>query len=190
VKRPSGRDVAIVSGVCVCVGVDRGGSRLNTCASDNRFDSPVCRLLNANLGALTAITSQLLVMPIGLLAVLEAGSLWVRACVGETIPSGPHRDPLLSTALSRTAAMVVEDLSIERPRWTGGLITSRLEAQFFAGVSFRGHSELPAGVLCVLDHRPRSLSGEQVAMLESLGRRVAAQLRWRDRPLLATARGG
>ncbi|RYC32369.1 PAS domain S-box protein [Lichenibacterium minor] len=114
--------------------------------------------------------------PIAHINFIDGHRQWFKAEVGIGRRELPAEAPLCAATLEEEEILLVPDLAA-RPgadasfRGLAGPLP-----RFYAGVPLRTPEGVAIGTLCVLDHRPRELDGQQLFILKALARSVMAQL--------------
>ncbi len=117
--------------------------------------------------------------PTALVSLVDEGRQWFKARLGMDVCSTERDVAFCAHALSRSSALVVPDATADPRFATNPLVTGPPGIRFYAGAPLRTHDGFVLGTLCVIDTEPRTLTGQQIAMLEKLAAQVMTQLEHR-----------
>ncbi|WP_242090390.1 GAF domain-containing SpoIIE family protein phosphatase [Curtobacterium sp. DN_7.5] len=96
-------------------------------------------------------------------------------------PTIPLQDTFCGRTLGETGPVVVEDATADTRYADMPMVVDDPNVRFYAGVPLRlGDDEVKVGTLCLVDQVPRTLSDDDLALLEELGV-------WAERELAAGA---
>jgi len=116
------------------------------------------------LDDLTLLAAQMCATPIAVITLVNENRHWIEACVG-TDPTAASRDSLFRAhTIRQDGLFVVSDTHDDDRFREHPLVT---------------HNRRAVGTLSVMDRVPRTLTPEQRAALNALGRQAVAQLRLR-----------
>lgn len=124
---------------------------------------------------LTAIASQICGTPISLITLVDEKRQWFKSATG--LPDGvteTARDVAFCAhaLLQPTQSFIVEDAK-QDPRFAENeLVIGDMDIGFYAGVPLVTKEGYALGSLCVIDHRSRELTADQLGTLERLARQV------------------
>ncbi|MDX2171078.1 MAG: PAS domain S-box protein [Deltaproteobacteria bacterium] len=125
---------------------------------------------------LVALVAQICSAPIASISLIDAERCWIKASVGLDSNEMPRAPTFCSHAILDDALLVVPD-SLRDPRFAGNpLVHGPPFVRAYAGAPLVMPDGPRLGALCVVDHRPRRWSAEQLAALEALGRQVVGQI--------------
>lgn len=132
---------------------------------------------------LVELAAALCGTPIGAITLIDARRQWFKAVSGLEIRESDREISFCAHTIQQDSAMLVEDAAAD-PRFAHNpLVTHHPNIRFYAGVPVTSPEGEPVGSLCVMDQRPRQLSGAQVLALHVLARQVAARMELRLRRL-------
>jgi len=125
--------------------------------------------------------------PVGLVSLVDEDRQWWKATHGLDAAGGgtSREESFCSDAVASGSVLVVED-ALADPRYARKqAVNGPLGVRAYAGAPLVGRDGLPLGTLCVVDWRPRSFTGVQLADLSALADGVVAHLELRraDRAL-------
>jgi DNA-binding response OmpR family regulator len=92
----------------------------------------------------------------------------------------PREDSFCTHAVAARAALVVTD-TVDNPFFAKNRLVRERGLRFYAGVPLLHRDEEALGTLCLLDFAPRPFTMFDLELLGVLGRRVLAELEWRER---------
>lgn len=119
--------------------------------------------------ALADLARRMLGTSMSSVTMIDTDRQWFKARCGP-LASETARAPAFCTVVVETeAALVIGDASVD-PRFAGNpFVVGAPQVRFYAGVPIRGvtpdGTSVPIGTLCVLDDKPRELSGNEVEVL-------------------------
>ena len=117
--------------------------------------------------------------PIGIVNLIGNGRQFFKAEVGLGVRETPLDTAFCSHALLEEEFLLIPDAAAD-PRFAcNPLVTGEPPLRFYAGALLKTADGFPIGTLCVLDHRPRTLSDVQLRSIRVLARQVMAQLEQR-----------
>ncbi|WP_426060933.1 GAF domain-containing protein [Hymenobacter sp. B1770] len=116
------------------------------------------------------LTGKLFQVPIALVSLVEADTVWFRGNVGlEEVPERvPRGESLCSVAVLSDEATVFEDLVNKPCTLINATAVGELGLRFYAGSPLQTATGESVGTLCVIDRKPRLLATEEVALLREL----------------------
>src|SRR6202045_3070935 len=122
-------------------------------------------------------------VPIALITFIDRDTTWFKSEVGlpEEIAEAQQTSRELSVCghvIANDEALVVEDLSRDR-RFANNPLLRERGLRFYAGVHLRS-TKLPLRSLCILDIKPRRMTGREQRLLEAIADDVMEEIQRRD----------
>ena len=124
---------------------------------------------------LTALAATICRTPIAGVSLVDETRQWFKSAIGLDITESPRELSFCTHAILGREPFIVPDSSLD-PRFA---ISSDLGIRFYAGIPLTTSAGHVLGTLCVADHVPRELTGEQIASLEAIARQVMSQIELR-----------
>jgi PAS domain S-box-containing protein len=132
---------------------------------------------------LALIASQICDTPISMISLVDRDRQWFKATVGSDTKETPRDVAFCAHAILQSGLFVIPDAT-EDPRFADNpAVTADPGIRFYAGAPLRTPEGHALGTLCVLDRKPRHLTGDQEEALRALSRQVEGQLELRRRIL-------
>jgi signal transduction histidine kinase/CheY-like chemotaxis protein len=127
------------------------------------------------LDELTRVASRICRTPIALVSLVDESRQWFKARVGLGATETPRDVAFCAHAIHGTDLFVVPDSHVDERFRDNPLVTGAPHVRFYAGAPLvvDGHG---IGTLCVIDHVPRQLDGDDREALRALGRAVAGHV--------------
>ncbi len=125
---------------------------------------------------LTELAAAILGTPIALVSLVDAERQWFKSHYGLAARQTSRNVAFCAHTILQKPTFVVEDATLD-PRFRDNpLVTGPLGVRFYAGarlVTPEGHA---VGTLCVIDHKPRTLTPAQFIAMGQISRQVVALL--------------
>ena len=122
----------------------------------------------AAFDGITQLVQRLLDVPIALVTLVDEERQWLKSCVGLEQRETPREIAFCNHNIRGDGVMVVEDATAD-PRFADNpLVTGPPHMRFYAGAPLLTDDGYALGALCAIDTKPRSLSADDRATLETL----------------------
>lgn len=133
---------------------------------------------------ITRIASMICQTPISLITLIDDKRQWFKSSHGLEMSETPRNIAYCSHALLRpNEPMVVNNALKDERFFDNPLATESPQVIFYAGIPLVNSDGFALGALCVMDHKPREISDEQLAVLKSLSNQVVKLLELRKTKL-------
>ncbi len=130
---------------------------------------------------LTRLAAQICDTPIALVSLLDKDRQWFKSHYGLEARETPRDYAFCAHAILEKGPFVVEDADKDKRFDDNPLVTGEPRVKFYSGIPLVLKNNMPVGTLCVIDHKPRTLSENQLTALEALSRQVVSQLELRTK---------
>ena len=132
---------------------------------------------------ITRLAKSVLETPIVLVSLVDEDRQWFKSNQGLDAGESPRNVAFCDHTIRKTEPMVVEN-ALDDPRFADNpFVTGEPGIRFYAGVPLRTRDGHNIGTLCAIDVKPRTISGQQLNVLEDLARLVVDEMELR---LIAT----
>ena len=128
---------------------------------------------------LVEIASEICEAPVSVVNFIDAERQWFKAEVGLGVRSTPLETSLCGHVILQDDFVEIPDTLEDKRMADNPLCTSEPGFRFYAGAVLKGANGLPLGTLCILDHKPRSLTDRQRRILTVLSKQVMNELNLR-----------
>ncbi len=146
--------------------------RLNALLEYHVLDTPPEDVYDS----ITKIASQICNAPICLISLVEKDRQWFKSKVGLKASETPRSISFCTHAILEKKLMVVRDARKDERFKENPMVTGEPHIVFYAGMPLETPSGYNIGTLCVIDHKPRTLTAEQKASLETFSKLVVSYL--------------
>ena len=159
--------------------VVRDPARLEALGSVHLLDTPA----DADYDRLTRLAMNLLNAPVAQISLIDQDRQFFKSAQGMDEPWASARETPLSHSICQHAVdarvpLVIEDARVH-PTVRDNLAIRDLNVVAYAGIPLITAAGHALGTLCVIDHKPRAWTGEQIETLKTLAAAVLAQIELR-----------
>jgi two-component sensor histidine kinase len=154
---------------------DHIGPRLAALYSYDILDTP----RETAFDDLVSLAGQICGSPISVINLIEEHRQWFKAEVGLGIRETPLDLSICQHVLLQPGITVIPDLRNDPRLCANPLVTAENGLRFYAGCLLETPEGQGIGTLCILDHRERELSPQQLSALRTLAAQVMAQMELR-----------
>ncbi len=138
--------------------------RLLDTAAEERFDQ------------YTRIAAKLFDVSTSLMTLVDGDRQWFKSATGTPIRETSRDMSFCAHAILQPNVLIVPD-ALEDDRFADNpVVVGDERVRFYAGVPLKSSGGYRIGTLCLVDQRPREMSAEETALLESLGQMVEREL--------------
>ncbi|MBW4481064.1 MAG: PAS domain S-box protein [Tildeniella torsiva UHER 1998/13D] len=128
---------------------------------------------------LVQLAAHLCQVPIAVINLVDEHRQWSKAAVGLERFESPRQTSFCTHVVDSDAPLVVPDTHQDARFADNPFVVSPPHLRFYAGLPLRSPLGVTLGTLAVFDRVPRTLTAEQMTLLEALARQVMAQLELR-----------
>jgi GAF domain-containing protein len=126
---------------------------------------------------LTLEAADKLRVPMSMISILDSEREWFKSCFGLDQSSGDRDISFCGHALLSRGTLIVNDTSLDSRFYDNPMVINFPFIRFYAGVVlFDIKTNLPIGVFCIKDTKPRSLSQDEIATLTDIAHRAEREL--------------
>jgi GAF domain-containing protein len=116
-------------------------------------------------------------VPIAVISIIDSGREWFKSCQGLDYKEGPRSTSFCGHTLLSKDVYVIEDTRLDPDFSDNPQVTGKPFIRFYAGVALHNKSNnLPVGVFCIKDTKPRKMATEDVAAILDFANRAEQEL--------------
>jgi sigma-B regulation protein RsbU (phosphoserine phosphatase) len=127
----------------------------------------------------TALAARLFEVPIAIVSIVDRDRIWFKSHHGLAVTEVARDSGLCASAILQGEPWIVTDAAIDPRTLANPLVAGALGLRFYLGVPLTTDDGYNLGTLCVIDHKPRTVSDKDVATLRDLAAMVVAELELR-----------
>lgn len=158
----------------------RDPARLKAVRGSGLLDSPC----EARFDRLARVAAGALDAPIALLTIVDENRQFLKSAIGLAEPWASQREMPLSHSFCQHAVGCPDPLVIpdarEHPLLHDNRAISELGAIAYIGIPLRSTDGHELGTLCLIDHRPREWSADDIALLRDIADTVTQEIQRED----------
>ena len=128
---------------------------------------------------ITRLTKNVLEMPIVLISLIDENRQWFKSNQGLDASETPRDIAFCDHTIRKSEPMVVKDTLLDQRFADNPLVIGEPGIRFYAGAPLRTRDGFNIGTLCVIDIKPRTISGQHLDVLEDLARLVVDEMELR-----------
>lgn len=138
--------------------------RLEALVALDVLDSPK----DERFDRVTRLARGLFSVPIALVCLIDSDRQWFKSRQGPAAADTARDISFCANAIASDAPFVVAD-ALDDPRFADNpLVIGAPHIRFYAGIPLLSRKGLRVGTFCIIDRRPRTMSGQQIAQLADL----------------------
>ncbi len=149
--------------------------RLNLLRRLNILDTPK----EHSFDVLTSTISRLFDVPVCLVSLVDLDRQWFKSHHGIDSSETPRDIAFCAHAILNPTPLIVEDARRDERFSSNPLVTGEPHVVSYVGIPITMDEDLRLGTLCLLDHRPRKFSDDQIELLRSFANQVETLLKLR-----------
>ena len=129
---------------------------------------------------LTRLAAATCEVPIALISLVDRDRQWFKSHYGFAVTQTPRENGFCAHTILGSEPLIVENASIDSRFADNMFVRDDPGIRFYAGVPLITSRGLALGSLCVIDHRPRRLTEDNLGALKTLATQVVQQIELRD----------
>ncbi len=145
--------------------------RLQALRALNILDTPP----EERFDRVTRLARRLFDVPIVLVSLVDADRQWFKSCQGLEAKETPRDISFCSHAILGDDTLVVEDASSDERFSDNPMVTANPPIRFYAGQPLSSADGSKLGTLCLIDHEPRTMTTDDLALLRDLAAMVEGE---------------
>ncbi len=149
--------------------------RLSLLRRLNILDTP----REQSFDSITQTISRLLDIPICLVSLVDLDRQWFKSHHGIETSETPRDQAFCAHAILESSPLIVEDARIDERFRNNPLVTGKPHVVSYVGIPLSIEGDLRLGTLCLIDHKPRKFSQDQIELLTSFANQVETLLKLR-----------
>jgi len=146
--------------------------RLSTLHALDLLDTPP----EDRYDVITSTAAALLQVPVSLISLVDAERQWFKSHHGLTLSETPRDLSFCGHAVLDSEVFVVDDARRDERFHDNPLVNQEPFVRFYAGRPLAAANGERIGTLCVIDHQARTLTAEQLKLLDQLGAWAEAEI--------------
>lgn len=116
-------------------------------------------------------------VPIVTISIIDSNREWFKSCCGVSTKQEPRATSFCGHIMSSNYIFVIEDTLLDSRFADNPQVTGKPFIRFYAGVALNNQlRDLPVGVFCIKDIKPRKLTRENIRVLMDFANRAEDEL--------------
>ena len=132
---------------------------------------------------LTKVATEIFLVPISTLTLIDADREWYKSCQGLTATEGDRAISFCGHALVEDEILVIPDTLKDERFSDNPMVIGKPFIRFYAGVPIMSVDNKRIGVFCIKDTQPRQFSKHDEGILEGLAAWAELEINLRDKHL-------
>jgi signal transduction histidine kinase len=128
---------------------------------------------------ITRIVAKILGVPMSLVTLIDEERQWFKSRFGLDASETPRELAFCAHAILGDELFIVEDATKDPRFFDNPLVVSAPFVRFYASTPLKTPDGWNLGTLCAIDSKPRTITGDQRALLEDLGHLVVDEMELR-----------
>jgi len=125
---------------------------------------------------ITRLAARVLRVPIAIVSIVDTDRIWFTSHHGLGLEQVEREPGLCASAILHSEPWVVTNAAQDPRTLANPLVAGEFGLRFYAGVPLTTHDGHNLGTLCVLDHQPREVTEDELAILTDLAAVVMDEL--------------
>lgn len=125
---------------------------------------------------LTRMSQRLFGVPIALVSLVDENRQWFKSCVGLDVNETPRDISFCGHAILGDDVFIIADAASDARFADNPLVVDEPHIRFYAGCPLRSLNGSKLGTLCIIDRKPRNMTGEDIETLKDLASMVEREL--------------
>ncbi|CAI8797501.1 response regulator [Chryseobacterium sp. IT-36CA2] len=113
--------------------------------------------------------------PAALIAMMESETQTIQSCVGLALDFVDRKSTLCQYSVANGDIVIINDTLLDERSSDNPLILAG-EIRFYAGVPLIDDEGFVLGTICVIDYKPKTLTGDQISTLKKIGEAITKVL--------------
>ena len=139
-------------------------ARLSSLASLNILDTPA----EERFDRIVRMTMRMFDIPVAFISLIDADRQWFKSSIGLEFSEIPRDHSICAHAIHGDNVFMLADAAADHRFADGPLVLSDTGARFYASCPLKLPNGNAIGTLCIIDHHPRTLDDDQLALLQDL----------------------
>ena len=128
---------------------------------------------------ITSLAAKIFDVPVAIISLVDTDRIWFKSAHGLNVEEIPRDPGLCSSAIISDDIYIVENASVDPRTLANPLVAGVMGLKFYAAMPLKSHEGYNLGTLCIIDKKPRTLTGKEISMLMQLSRIVMDQIELR-----------